>query len=139
MRSRIEHLEQLHLKLHAAVKDDSSKQQFEFIKDIRRVQELDTQARDYMMEGYNTDLEIMHASIRNERALNLQSSTAIAEAHQRQLMVLQDMVCEQQHEFDRSVQVMEGTLGAKYTTMLLALQHQVQLEQEAQVSEARRP
>ena len=119
MSSRIEHLEQLHLKLHTAVKDDGSKQQFEFIKALKRVQELDTRARDYMLEGYDTDLQVMHAAITDERVLNTKSSNRIVEAHQRQLNVMQDMVKEQQREFDRSLKVMEDTLGAKYTTMLM--------------------
>lgn len=136
MSSRIEHLEQLHLKLHTAVKDDGSKQQFEFIKALKRVQELDTRARDYMLEGYDTDLQVMHAAITDERVLNTESSNRIVEAHQRQLNVMQDMVKEQQREFDRSLKVMEDTLGAKYTTMLKSLQDQVQLEQEVQVMRA---
>lgn len=116
------------------MKNDGSKEQFEFISAIKRLQELDSRARDFLLEGYDKDMEIMYETVHSERKLQTEATTLLEAAHQRQLHVMQDMMTIQQGDFDRNFQVLEERLSAKYRAMLKSLHDKVELEQECQVT-----
>lgn len=136
MKSRVTALETLYMKIQSALKDDGSRQQYDFMKALKRLQELDTRARTSLLKGYDSDLAVMQSATVAERAMRTEATKMMETAHSKQLQVLQQMADEQNRDTDLMLEALEDSLGAKYETVYRRLQDQVRNEQDMQVTRA---